>query len=197
VIERLSEAQRADIVAALRIAAKSHESAVDSITIFADPKTADGEVGPGPGGARRMLAAAKRFRVLRQDPHAKGKKEMMQASLFVEESRAASRSAAESRRDRGMQRAQAHADAVQLDAWSARAMSALRRYLAEGPGRDGAFLAEQFVDWTKTADVAQPPEPRAWGAVISTAARRGLIRRIGYAPANTSNRSPKCLWQRT
>jgi hypothetical protein len=54
------------------------------------------------------------------------------------------------------------------------------------------FLAEDFI---AEHLVSRPREPRHWGAVFKYAARRGYIRKVGYAPANSSNRSPKTLWE--
>jgi hypothetical protein len=97
------------------------------------------------------------------------------------------------RRDRGMAKASGHAESVSAH-WNDDADRALRVFLR---ARDGGFLAEDFVAWTRwNRDIVQPPDGRAWGAVLNRAARAGLIRKLGYAPANTSNRSPKCLWVR-
>jgi len=58
------------------------------------------------------------------------------------------------------------------------------------------FLAEQFVEYaTKRYGLLPPPDGRAWGGPVRRAALAGKIRKVGYAPANTSNRSPKALWQ--
>jgi hypothetical protein len=56
------------------------------------------------------------------------------------------------------------------------------------------FLAEQFVAWAASR-IEAPPDPRAWGPVIQRAAHKKKIIRVGYAPATTSNGSPKCLWR--
>jgi hypothetical protein len=97
------------------------------------------------------------------------------------------------RRDGGIAKASGHAESVSPH-WNEEADRALRVFLRT---RDGGFLAEEFVHWTRgNRDIAQPPDGRAWGAVVNRAARAGLIRKLGYAAANTSNRSPKCLWVR-
>jgi uncharacterized protein (DUF934 family) len=41
----------------------------------------------------------------------------------------------------------------------------------------------------------RPPDGRAWGHAARAAQRYGWIRRVGYAPAASSNGSPKCLWE--
>lgn len=40
-----------------------------------------------------------------------------------------------------------------------------------------------------------PQDGRAWGSVMRRAARNKIIRRKGYAPARSSNLSPKPLWE--
>jgi len=39
-----------------------------------------------------------------------------------------------------------------------------------------------------------PPDDRAWGHATRLAVKRGWIKKVGYAPAASSNGSPKCLW---
>ena len=64
--------------------------------------------------------------------------------------------------------------------WPERALEAL---LAAGR-RLGRFTVE---DARELAGLEAPTDRRAWGAVVNRAARRGLIRRVGYAPARSSN----------
>jgi hypothetical protein len=42
------------------------------------------------------------------------------------------------------------------------------------------FTADNLRNW-----VVAPANPNAWGAVFSTAARQGLIERVGYRPSTT------------
>jgi hypothetical protein len=95
---------------------------------------------------------------------------------------------AERRRDIGMERAVEHADAVQ-DSWSVDATAALLAY-AHRIGR--SFLVEEVRE--AATWLPSPPDGRAWGAVTRRAALAGSIVRVGYAPAASSNCSPKCLW---
>jgi hypothetical protein len=98
---------------------------------------------------------------------------------------------AEVRRDIGMERAVEHADRKEPD-WSAQAMAALLDFVMVYA--DMPFLAEEVrahADW-----IPPPPDGRAWGAVFQRAAREGHIVRLGYAPAKSSNLSPKVLWGR-
>jgi hypothetical protein len=93
------------------------------------------------------------------------------------------------RRDDGMRRAVEHADAVEAS-WSARAHALLLEYAV----LHGEWMVEDLRDWTLVHGLPNPPDGRAWGAVVQRAARSGAIVRVGYAPAKSSNLSPKCLW---
>jgi hypothetical protein len=85
----------------------------------------------------------------------------------------------------GARRASERADR-HVDGWTERAA----RYLGTYASLGDPFLIEQA-----TAKYPHtPPDGRAWGAATRMAARRGWIRRVGYAPAASSNGSPKCLW---
>lgn len=99
------------------------------------------------------------------------------------------------RRDTGIMHAADHAERVSQD-WNAIADAALRYYLQIIKGK--SFLAEEFIAWARVRpNLAMPPDGRAWGAVVKRAAHANRIEKVGYAPANTSNRSPKCLWKET
>ncbi len=99
---------------------------------------------------------------------------------------------AEHDRDTGMERAIDHAEREILD-WGQGAHAVLMTVAANMP----AFLAEDVVAASKSHGLAPPPDGRAWGAVVRRAALKGLIHKIGYAPARSSNLSPKCLWARS
>jgi len=102
------------------------------------------------------------------------------------------RTSAEGRRDKGITRSTQHAEHA-TPGWNAQADALLREFLVDVAfGKD--FLAEEFVDWVR-GKIADPPDARSWGGVIQRGAKRGMMRRCGYAPANSSNRSPKCLWR--
>lgn len=99
---------------------------------------------------------------------------------------------AEHRRDVGMARAVDHADRERPD-WSLRAAHALHEYAQKHPGE--SFLAEDVRAWSEARMlVSTPPTAKAWGAVFKEGAKLGVIRKIGYAPAKSSNLSPKCTW---
>lgn len=95
------------------------------------------------------------------------------------------------RRRDGVKTAAEHAER-ELKGWQQQALEHLKKYLA---GRKGApFLAEDFVRWVQFR-IQDPPDPRAYGGVMKTAAAAKLIRKVGYAPAGSSNGSPKVQWQ--
>lgn len=58
------------------------------------------------------------------------------------------------------------------------------------------FLTEDVRAWSEQHGYVLPPEnARAWGAVMRSAAKNGLIQKVGYRPAKSSNLSPKVLWE--
>ena len=93
----------------------------------------------------------------------------------------------EKRRDDGIQRAADHAG----DMWQKYARGYLMEYLSTNPG---PFLGEQLRWFAEDRGLPFPPDGRAWGTVLQSAARAGLIRKVGYAPAKSSNLSPKVQW---
>lgn len=66
--------------------------------------------------------------------------------------------------------------------------------LAYAHAHRGGFLIENVAARWHFAQLPRAHDGRAWGAAARRAQRLGYIKRIGYAPANTSNRSPKVLW---
>ena len=101
------------------------------------------------------------------------------------------RQAAETRRDLGIERAGEHADRVRA-LWRETAARLIRDY---GRMACKPFLIEDVVPYAKRRGLEDPPDGRAWGAAAKLAKRSGYIEACGYAPANTSNRSPKVLWR--
>lgn len=99
----------------------------------------------------------------------------------------------EERRDEGIQRASEHADRVRRE-WTASTVvyaTALVQRRGYKP-----FLAEEIKEIAERDGVPKPPDGRAWGQVMRNLRRAGIIRHLGYAPAKSSNLSPKCLWGR-
>jgi hypothetical protein len=98
---------------------------------------------------------------------------------------------AEARRDTGIHDSAEHAE-HEIPGWQDAAIECVRRYAEQYSGEP--FLAEDARSWAARSGLPEPPEPRAWGAVMQATRRAGFIRRIGYAPARSSNLSPKVLW---
>ena len=101
---------------------------------------------------------------------------------------------AAARRDLGMARAQLGAERKE-PGWTENAVNLLRAFADR---QDEPFLAETFVRHCEGPPglLPAPKDGRAWGPVFQVAARRGFVVRAGYAPAVTSNLSPKPLWRR-
>lgn len=79
--------------------------------------------------------------------------------------------------------------AQRLDpSWTDTALEAVRAHARDHE----VFMAEDVV---KHCPMPQSADPRAWGSVLQSARRRGWIKPDGYAPANSSNRSPKVRWR--
>ena len=102
-------------------------------------------------------------------------------------------SAARVLRDAGMEMAANHADAV-VDGWSDRAYAFLVDYV--GANKSRRFMAEDVRVAAEETGFPIPPDNLAWGAVVARAARKKLIKRIGYGPqaSATCHCSPKSIW---
>ena len=74
-------------------------------------------------------------------------------------------------RDEGINAAAEHAG----QAWQVLAWSALMEYIKRD--RSGHFTCE---DVREVMGVPEPPDRRAWGAIMLRAARQGLIQRAGF-----------------
>jgi len=95
--------------------------------------------------------------------------------------------AARERGQTGSRRAGERADRASED-WTEDAAYYLRLYASLCFGKP--FLIEAV----SANYVNPPPDRRAWGHATRLAAKRGWIKKVGYAPAASSNGSPKCLW---
>lgn len=100
--------------------------------------------------------------------------------------------AARARRDAGMASALDHAE-DESPGWADRAFDLLVQYATE---QAHPFTIEAFRWWAEAGGFEHPPESRAYGPITQKAIRRGVIARIGYAPAASSNGSPKPLYAR-
>lgn len=92
----------------------------------------------------------------------------------------------------GIRLALEHADA-DVPGWTETAAAYLRDY-AVRVAVGQPWLLEDARD-ASMGRVSDPDNLKAWGAAVQLAARRGWLVRAGYAPARSSNGSPKCLWR--
>lgn len=78
--------------------------------------------------------------------------------------------------------------------WNSDAMAAVFLYCTAHPGRE--FLTEDVRVFCAALDLADTPaNEKAWGPIIRKAAKDGIIKKVGYAQARSSNMSPKVLWR--
>jgi hypothetical protein len=97
------------------------------------------------------------------------------------------------RRDIGIHRAVEKAESDD-SGWSWRAYYAVLKFLVVNKT---PFLTEDVREWAESnGHIPVPKNGKAWGAVMQRAARRGVIKKVGYDLAKSSNLSPKVLWQR-
>lgn len=79
------------------------------------------------------------------------------------------------------------------EGWQKTAMDALRRFAAADPGR---FTIEQARD-VLSAELPEPTDLRAWGALTQAAIRAQIIRPTRhFTAAKSSNGSPKRMYTR-
>ena len=88
----------------------------------------------------------------------------------------------------GAKRALEHAEAVEPE-WPEVAFDALVRVYQASP--EVSMTIEQA---RQASGLDSPADQRAWGGVVQRMSRRKIIKRAGYAPAKSSNGSPKPLW---
>jgi hypothetical protein len=91
-------------------------------------------------------------------------------------------------RDRKAQDCTDKADAL-ISTWSGRAYEFLEKFAKDC---DHQFLGEEVVSRSR-GEVPEPHDKRAWGSVFTKAARRGVIRRVGWSTA-TKNCSAKPVY---
>lgn len=100
--------------------------------------------------------------------------------------------AANARQDLGMTSSLQHANSA-VPGWGEHALALLRQYacLQAEP-----FTIEQFRAWAYGRGLPVPAEERSFGSVTRKAIRGGVMVRVGYAPATSSNNSPKATYVR-
>lgn len=99
-------------------------------------------------------------------------------------------------RKRGYIAAQAAADAADRrdPRWTDQAFQAFKDFILLFPNRQ--FTTED-VRLAASHRVPPAPDGRAWGAIALRAKREGIIKMVGYRGVESSNGSPKVLWQST
>ncbi|TAL89263.1 MAG: hypothetical protein EPN62_08670 [Candidimonas sp.] len=98
-------------------------------------------------------------------------------------------------RDLGMETALYHANARHNE-WAERALDAVLVYVAMH--RDEEFMTEDVREFAyDVLAVPYPPHDRAWGSVVASAARKGLIERVRFAPvkAVSSHMANASVWR--
>ena len=97
--------------------------------------------------------------------------------------------AARERGQTGSRRAGERADRAS-EGWTERAALRIKWF-----ARDKGFPFDAFLIEAVSKDYPfPPPDPPAGGHATRHAVRRGWVKKVGYAPAASSNGSPKCLW---
>jgi hypothetical protein len=97
---------------------------------------------------------------------------------------------AELRRQVGMARATAHAEADH-EGWSDHAFAFLTRYAAA----HDTFMGWQVVQAARDSGAVPEASRKAWGAIFVRAATAGVITKAGYAPDPNRNQNPAPVWQ--
>lgn len=98
----------------------------------------------------------------------------------------------------GIQRAAERAERTE-PGWVDRAAEAVRDYALNSlAGINGEFTIDEARPWiAANTRLADPPDGRAWGAATRRALKLGyIVATDGYAPAASSNGSPKRLYRR-
>jgi hypothetical protein len=99
-------------------------------------------------------------------------------------------------RDGGIQLSLFNAE-IKIPDWKDRAIQALKNFINENPHMHPAFQTEDVRAWAYKNGLPEPPNHRAWGAVITSAKRKGLIRFIGYANVDNpkAHCTPASVWK--
>lgn len=87
-------------------------------------------------------------------------------------------------RDLGLLRAAEHAEQSH-SGWTEQAVDFVRAYAVMHAGRQ--FTGEDIRLWAESKRFEYPPHLRAWGNVMLTAAKRGIIKKVGYAKTTSAN----------
>lgn len=91
-------------------------------------------------------------------------------------------------RELGIDRAALSAGPV----WRERALGYVREFAAVSRK---PFLTEDVRRYAETFGFESPPTAKSWGPVMQQAQREGVVQAFAFAPARSSNGSPKTLWK--
>lgn len=96
-------------------------------------------------------------------------------------------------RDKGIEKAITNADRVS-PSWSVRAYEFFKTFVRM---QNESFRIEEFRDWVEDK-IENPPSLRAYGAITMKAARKGIIKHVGYAKVtNVRAHQANCaVWRR-
>ena len=97
-------------------------------------------------------------------------------------------------RDRGMQLSLFNVQSKSPD-WKKLAMAALENYILNHPGEK--FQTEDVRGWAYGYGLPEPPNRRAWGGVMVSAKRRGIIQFVGYENVDNplAHSTPASVWR--
>jgi len=93
-------------------------------------------------------------------------------------------------RDEGMEQAEDAAISRVRD-WPEQALDYLKRY----PNK--VFMAEDVRTWAYKNGLTPAPSGRAWGSIIATARKQGIIKHVGYSATSNpkSHSTPASVWE--
>ena len=100
-------------------------------------------------------------------------------------------------RDRGIQQAIDHADAVE-PSWSDMAYEATISFIGSHMRSGDSFTMEYIrLQLTESNMISKPPDARAWGGIMRRLAKAGYIMKDGFIPAESAiaHRCPKQIWR--
>jgi hypothetical protein len=99
-------------------------------------------------------------------------------------------------RDAGMRQAVDHADR-ENNGWSDEAYGLLQNWIIN-QGKGSTFKLEDFrLYCEKRALIDSPPDDRAYGHIVTRAAKAGLIKNAGFIKSENpvAHRGPRTLWK--
>lgn len=81
-----------------------------------------------------------------------------------------------------------------LSGWSDMALDKMMEFISI---HKQPFLVEEVRRFAHFRGLPRPESDRAWGGVVSRAARRGLIKHVGYAKTSNplAHNTPAALWE--